>query len=350
MKLSLALATYNGQAFLRDQLDSFLSQTRRPDELVVSDDRSADHTLEILSEFRAKAPFPVRVMQNEHRLGIKQNFERVIAHCDGDVIFLSDQDDVWAPEKLARHEAVYRAHPEVGLVFSNGDVVDHALSPLGYTLYEAFAIHKRRQRAMNTGRALNELAKCSRATGATLSFRANMRDVLLPFPEHWVHDEWIAILLSALARVHHLPESLIQYRRHQAQAIGARKLGESERNLRPEWMPDRLVHISKEVERLTEVHDRLSSFGSRPFRADWRAVIEGKLNYLRRRRSFSGSRLARLPAIVRTALAGDYQRYGQWPKLELAADLVERSKPSGEARQRGQLVQSAAHGLGTNLD
>jgi glycosyltransferase involved in cell wall biosynthesis len=150
MKLSIALATCNGQRFLRDQLDSFLSQTRRPDELVVCDDRSEDQTLEILTEFRASASFPVRILQNEHRLGITKNFEQVVGRCDGDVIFLSDQDDSWASEKLTRHEAVYLTHPDVGLVFSNGEVVDEALAPLGYTLYDAFHVHPRRQRAMCT--------------------------------------------------------------------------------------------------------------------------------------------------------------------------------------------------------
>jgi glycosyltransferase involved in cell wall biosynthesis len=345
MKLSIGMATYNGQAFLRCQLDSFLSQTRQPDELVVCDDRSADNTLEILAEFRAKAPFPVRVVQNEHRLGVKKNFERVVGCCDGDVIFLSDQDDFWAPEKLARHEAVYRAHPEVGLVFSNGEVVDQALSPLGYTLFDSFKVHRHRQRAMNSGHAFHQLVKCSRVTGAALSFRAHRRDVLLPFPELWHHDEWIALLMSALAGVHLLPECLIQYRRHPDQAIGARNPAEFERSLRPAWQPERLVHIRREMERLTEVHDRLSCFSSRLLRDDWREVIEGKLNYLRRRQSLSPSRLVRLPAIIRTAFAGDYLRYGKWPKLELAADLVERSNPSGDARQTRQLVQSNAHGL-----
>jgi hypothetical protein len=260
------------------------------------------------------------------------------------VIFLSDQDDVWAPEKLARHEAVYRDDLEAGLVFSNGDVVDQALSNLGYSLFDAFGLHERRQGVMNTGHALDELVKSSRVTGATLSFRADSRNVLLPFPEHWVHDEWIAILMSALARVHLLPEALIRYRRHQAQAIGASKPGKSKSSLRPEWMPERSEHIRKEIERLTEVRDRLSRVDSEVFRTDWSAVVEGKLNYLRRRRSLSQSRLVRLPIIVRTVLAGDYQRYGQWPKLELAADLVESSKPSSEALQPRLHVQSGADG------
>ena len=161
MKLSIALATCNGQHFLRDQLNSFLSQTRRPDELVVCDDRSDDQTPGILTEFCELAPFPVRILQNEHRLGIIKNFEQAVGLCGGDVIFLSDQDDSWAPEKLARHEAVYLSQSDVGLVFSNGEGVDEALAPLGYTLYDAFHVHPRRQ-------LRDECRTCLRSVGEML--------------------------------------------------------------------------------------------------------------------------------------------------------------------------------------
>jgi glycosyltransferase involved in cell wall biosynthesis len=324
MKLSIALATCNGQRFLGEQLDSYLSQARRPDELVVCDDRSDDQTLEILSGFRTRAPFPVRIQQNERRLGIIKNFERVVGLCGGDVIFLSDQDDLWAPEKLARHEAVYCAHPDVGLVFSNGQVVDQAGVSLGYTLYDSFAVRPSRQRSMNAGRALEQLVKCSRVTGCTMSFRADHRDVIVPFSGRWHHDEWIALLMSALARVRALPECLLQYRRHQTQAIGAGNPAQADRGLRPSWLPERFDHIDRQVAQLTELFDRLSRFEPRLLRHDYRRVIRSKLDYLRRRRSLPRLRLARLPGVVWEIVSGNYLRYGQWPKLELVADLCDR--------------------------
>src|SRR5262249_15637895 len=145
------------------------------------------------------------------------------------------QDDLWAPEKLARHEAVYLAQPDVGLVFSNGQVVDQAGVPLGYTLFDSFAVGPSRQRAMNAGAALEQLVKCSRVTGCTVSFRAERRDVLVPFSGLCPHDEWIALVMSALARVCALPECLLQYRRHQTQAIGAPSPTRGDRRLRPSW-------------------------------------------------------------------------------------------------------------------
>jgi glycosyltransferase involved in cell wall biosynthesis len=324
MKLSIALATCNGEHFLREQLDSYLAQSRPPDEVVVCDDRSDDQTLEILSEFRTRAPFLVRIYQNNPRLGITKNFERVIGLCDGDVIFLSDQDDIWVPEKLSRHEAVYRADPDVGLVFSNGQVVDHACVSLGYTLYDSFGVRPSRRRAMNAGHTLEQQVKFPRVTGCTASFRADHRDVLVPLSERWVHDDWIALLMSALARVRALPECLLQYRRHETQAIGAPDPAKADRRLRPSWLPKRFDHIDRQIEQLTALLDRLSRFEPRLLRRDYREVVQSKLDYLRRRRSLPSLRFARLPGVIREVVSGNYYRYGQWPKLELVADLCER--------------------------
>jgi glycosyltransferase involved in cell wall biosynthesis len=323
MKLSIALTTCDGERFLCEQLDSYLAQSRPPDEVVVCDDRSDDRTLEILTEFRARAPFPVRIHPNDSRLGISQNFERVIGLCDGDVIFLSDQDDLWAPEKLARHEAVYRASPDVGLVFSNGQVIDQASVPLGYTLYDSFGVRPSRRRAINAGRALEQLVKSSRVTGCTASFRADHRDVLLPLSRRWVHDEWIALLMSALAGVRALPECLLRYRRHATQAVGAGDPAKG-RGLRPSWLPGRFDHIDRQIEQLTELLERLSRLEPRLLRRDGREVVQRKLDYLRRRRSLPHRRLARFPGVIREVIAGSYLRYGQWPKLELVADLCDR--------------------------
>jgi glycosyltransferase involved in cell wall biosynthesis len=103
-RISVALCTYNGERFLHQQLDSIAMQTRLPDELVVCDDRSTDRTLAIVREFAASAPYPVRVFENQANLGFAANFEGAIRRCDGDLIALSDQDDVWYPTRLERSE------------------------------------------------------------------------------------------------------------------------------------------------------------------------------------------------------------------------------------------------------
>ena len=128
MRLSIALCTYNGSAYLSEQLESLAAQTRTPDELVVCDDNSTDgRTVEMVRAFARNSPFAVRFSVNRKTLGPKKNFQRAIARCQGDVIFLCDQDDVWEPNKLARIEETLLAAPEAGFVFTDAEVVDEDL-------------------------------------------------------------------------------------------------------------------------------------------------------------------------------------------------------------------------------
>lgn len=101
LTISVAMATYNGARFIKEQLDSFARQTLLPAELVACDDGSTDGTFEILSQFAKEAPFPVRVYRNEARLGYRDNFLHALELCSGDLVAFSDQDDIWLPEKLA---------------------------------------------------------------------------------------------------------------------------------------------------------------------------------------------------------------------------------------------------------
>ena len=130
MKLSIAMCTYNGASYLQEQLDSFLWQTRLPDEIVVCDDCSQDETVEILKEFAANSPFPVHLHVNKTNLGLTKNFEKAIGKCTGDIIFLSDQDDVWLPERLEKFEAAFQKDADVGLVFCDAYLVNEKLESL----------------------------------------------------------------------------------------------------------------------------------------------------------------------------------------------------------------------------
>ena len=101
MNISIAMATYNGEKYIKEQLQSLSNQTSLPFELVVGDDGSTDATLDILKEFCAHAPFPVRIHQNQANLGFARNFLDTARRCKGDWIAFCDQDDVWLPDKLA---------------------------------------------------------------------------------------------------------------------------------------------------------------------------------------------------------------------------------------------------------
>ena len=133
MKLSIAMATYNGSAFLAEQLQSFVDQSRLPDEIVICDDQSTDETLPILRAFAQSAPFSVTIHVNRERLGPTLNFDRALAMTSGELVFLSDQDDVWFREKLASVEADADARPGKACFINDAVLVDSALQPAGAT-------------------------------------------------------------------------------------------------------------------------------------------------------------------------------------------------------------------------
>ena len=112
------MATYNGEKYLKEQLDSFVQQTRQPDELVVTDDCSTDGTLGLLKAFAKTAPFDMAVHQNQRNYGYCGNFNQASMRTGGDLVFLSDQDDVWFPEKVERMARAAEDNP-AALVLMN---------------------------------------------------------------------------------------------------------------------------------------------------------------------------------------------------------------------------------------
>ena len=224
MNISVALCTYNGEKFLREQLDSIAAQTLLPYELVVCDDLSRDGTLEILAAFAERVSFPVHVHRNETNLGSTRNFEKAISLCQGEVIALSDQDDLWRPHKLARLAEVLRANPGAGYVFTDAELVDENLRPLGRRLWETIGFGKDLQARFVGDEQFHLFLGQHIVTGATMAFPARIGRMAMPFPTsgNWIHDGWIALFASAAGFPGvAVDEALIAYRQHAAQQIGA---------------------------------------------------------------------------------------------------------------------------------
>lgn len=179
MKISIAMATYNGAKYLHEQLDSFLHQTRQPDELVVCDDCSTDETLEILEEFRRQAPFSVHICRNKVNLGHIRNFEKALSLCVGDMIFLSDQDDVWDPKKLSVVCDCFNENPSLDVVTNDAHYTDEKLNRSGVTVL---------QKILSEG-----LGPAGHINGACTAITKRFCDFILPFPDDGCpyHDVYI---------------------------------------------------------------------------------------------------------------------------------------------------------------
>ena len=232
VSFSVALATYNGEAHLDEQLASIAAQTHRPAEMVVSDDGSTDGTLSVLRRFARTAPFPVHVYSNERTLGYRDNFLRAARLTSFPWIAFSDQDDVWLKGKL---EAVRRAigeTPGVSLVTHSADLVDADLNPSGYRLP-----NYRRARV----RGPLENWPIQVLTGFTLVFDRGLLDGVpaegrprdLNDPSHQLaHDQLVPFLANVFGRTAYLSETLALYRRHESAATGEAGTGAYRTGLR----------------------------------------------------------------------------------------------------------------------
>jgi glycosyltransferase involved in cell wall biosynthesis len=311
VRVSVAMTTFNGGAYVGEQLESFTRQTRPPDELVICDDCSSDDTVEQLEAFERGAPFEVRIERNPTTLTTAVNFEKAVSLCTGDIVLMADQDDVWLPHKIRTLVDVLESHPAVGAVFSNARVVDDELNPLDYTLWDSLWFHPSERAKVRAGRGVEVFLKHVVAAATTLAFRASYRDLYLPFPAlRHCHDPWITFLIASVAEVRIEEQSLIDYRLHASNQFGLRKLSLREQFAKAKEQLE-IGAFSHDVEFFTSARDRLVERRDQRFRASARtlALIEEKIDHCRRRDEMSPKLVGRLPAIAGEMLSRRYWRY-----------------------------------------
>ena len=226
MSVSIALCTYNGQRFIREQIDSYLYQTIQPDEIVVCDDGSLDDTINIVKQYVATHPqIQWRVVQNEQTLGTNRNFEVAIGLCTGDLIFFSDQDDIWARDKIEIMRSFFEQNPECNGAFSNGSLIDESGREFQDTLLDhCFFKAGIRKKYLKDELLYQSILLGNIITGATMCIRRRMLSTIIPFHlelrrKLW-WDGWIGFCLLATGQVGYIDKSLIKYRIHKGQQVG----------------------------------------------------------------------------------------------------------------------------------
>lgn len=254
----MVLATYNGERFLPEQLQSILEQSSLPHELVICDDCSQDNSLDIAIEFAKQAPFVVKIIKNHKNLGVVKNFEKGILAATGDVIFLSDQDDFWLPHKIDAYLQQFKANPHVNYIFSDLEVVDEDLQLLNRGLYNA----KQKLRALSYLRienlAFEDLISIKTfVNGSTSAFRRGMVSGVVPIPVTTnLHDGWIAMVIAAQSYISFIPEKFTLYRQHSANVIGYRGFSLFNRVLSA--IKETPKRKANEIQALTELAKRLN--------------------------------------------------------------------------------------------
>jgi glycosyltransferase involved in cell wall biosynthesis len=311
--ISIALCTYNGSRYVQEQLQSIESQNRSPDEMVICDDGSSDNTLDILHEFAARAAFPVRVLANEKTLGVAQNFARAITLCQGDVIMLCDQDDVWKPHKTQSLLQALQINAGAVYAFSDAEMVGEDGAPLGQKLWDAVTIRDRIPK-FHGPRQVETLLRHNLIPGASMALRSSFREVFLPIPSGWMHDYWFALLGSSLAFGVPVEDSLFMYRRHSEQVCG--------------WKKKTYLQVVKDSLRaqqdeswgkLSTFHQLLerTSSGIVPVERERLTLLQDKALHLERRAQIR-SRVGadRLVCVAREVLSGRYRRFSDsWQSI-----------------------------------
>jgi len=324
VSVSVALCTRNGARFVEAQLRSILDQTILPTQIVVSDDASTDRTIEIVESVVARwrashveESLDLVVLINDQPLGVTRNFEQAVLRTDGDLVALSDQDDVWLPTRLERMVTEFTERPELLLLHSDAYLVDGTGFRSGGTLFGALDVSQQMITSIHQGSALNVLMKRNVVTGATTIFRRSLLDRAIPFPDGWLHDEWLAVLAAAVGQMDVLEHPLIEYRQHGANEIGATRLSFVDK-VRKVFSPGatRNARLLLRAESLAARVDDLSESQS------LQEMVTEKLAHEATRSSLGVRRLDRLSPILRELRTGRYERFGRGT-VDAVRDLVQ---------------------------
>ncbi len=286
----------------------------------MADDGSTDRTLEIIADVARDAggPTEVRVAHTDRVGGPTPNFDRALAACRGEILVLSDQDDVWEPTRISSILPRFPADGVARLVFSNATLIDAEGEALPGSLHGNLRVSRRERAALASGRALDVLIRRNVVTGAAAALSSELYHLATPFPETWVHDEWLAAIAASLGEVSMIDERLVRYRLHGANQIGVADPGVTSRigrMIQPRG--ERYVRLQR---RSRDLVARLETLAA-PQEA--LALVRAKLDFETSRAAYAPSRLRRLGPVVKRLARGSYARYSSQRRLDAVRDILQ---------------------------
>jgi glycosyltransferase involved in cell wall biosynthesis len=203
VRISVCMTSYNGAKYIHDQISSILKQIKDDDELIICDDKSADATVEILSSFQDER---IKIVVNDENLGFSKNFSKCISLAQGDIIFLSDHDDIWLPDKVEKYLEIFEEKSDVVSIMSNMEIIDQNGSVTNSRFLNLKSGYSNR-----VWRVVKNFVR-STYYGCSIAFRKELITKILPLPFHF--DTWIGLVSDMYGRCYHLDEVTMQYRRH----------------------------------------------------------------------------------------------------------------------------------------
>ena len=221
MTCSVAMCTYNGEKYITDQLRSIINQSTQPDELIICDDNSSDKTVERIKCILGSWDKPWHIYINKQNLGYRKNFQKAISLCKGDIIFLSDQDDVWQKDKITIMMKAFQDNPHVLLAFHDAEITDAQLNCIGggVSFWKVLQFNPE----IFVRGDYSRLFQSNVVQGAACGFRKELFDLSSLFPDEAVHDEWLALNAALLGGILPIKMCLLKYRQTGSNEIGASK-------------------------------------------------------------------------------------------------------------------------------
>jgi glycosyltransferase involved in cell wall biosynthesis len=217
-KIDILLATYNGEKFVKEQIESILNQTYENFNLIISDDASTDNTLNILEEYEKKDT-RIKVFKKEKNKGLIDNFEFLLKNVTSDYFMFSDQDDIWKKDKIEKSINKLKEESS-GLVYTDLEIVDEKLNVIYPSYWKYKQIYKKIIKYNN----FEALYLNNFVTGCTILAKSKYIKDILPLPRNSkfvLHDYWTALIISAKDKISYVEEPTIQYRQHKNNRVGS---------------------------------------------------------------------------------------------------------------------------------
>ncbi len=206
-RVSVCLALYNGENFIREQIESILSELSQYDEVIICDDASTDTSISIIQSINDPR---IILIRNTKNIGHVKNFEKALSLAKGDLMFLSDQDDIWVKGKVRKTIVAFQKDKKISLVYHNLQPVD----VFGNDLHIDFPAYSEGKRGSLQFLA-HQLIK-PQIFGCACCLNRKKIDNLLPFPKStYAHDHWIAVWAALNGQIFFLQDKLVKYRKHE---------------------------------------------------------------------------------------------------------------------------------------
>ncbi len=332
--ISVALCTFNGEKYIKQQLDSIINQSFKPSQIIICDDQSTDNTVKAIKEVAKFSAIPVEVYVNDSRLGVTKNFAKAMSLCNHEYIAISDQDDKWKDNRLEVQMTYFKDHKNghINVVFTDLELVDEKLNSLQKTMWEWLLFVGKRRKKWLKGKQLQVMMETGNVvTGATLMLRKDFAAGILsyfdkPF-ELKLYDEIIALLAIKEHSLGMIEIPTVMYRQHSKQVLGtANFTGDKKRSINTAVVAVQTKKHPKEyllqiIQHNSRKQQELALLG---FDESQTLYYTDLINHINQRINLPANYLLRAAITIKEFISGNYMRYSKSLIMTPIKDLMNR--------------------------